>query len=167
MSEKIAIYAGSFDCIHSGHIEIIRRAVSLFPSRMVHVIVADNKNKKHFFTAEERYNIVIASLKDLEGKIKIVQFDGIISDYANDNNADVMIRGIRNATDLDYEIALEQFTRNTSKVETAYLTPYSEHLNTSSSLIRMFLQSDNVAEAKKYMDKDGFYTLTQILKNRS
>lgn len=167
MSEKIAIYAGSFDCIHSGHIEIIKRAVALFPTRIVHVIVADNRNKKHFFTADERYSIVEASLKELVGKIKIVKFDGIISNYANDNDADVMIRGIRDGVDLNYETALEQFTRNTSSAETVYLSPYTEHLNTSSSLIRMFLETDNVSEAKKYMDKDGFYTLTQILKNRS
>lgn len=163
---KRVIYAGSFDPIHSGHIDIIERAISLFPSRRVTVIVANNREKKHFLSIEDRMAVVSASLAHISDKIDVIMYEGIISDYANENDADVMIRGIRSGTDLEYEFNLEQFTRKTSKMETSYLTPKNEHINTSSSLVRMFLSTDNIAEAKSYMSKDGFYTMSEILKKK-
>ena len=164
---KRVIYAGSFDPIHNGHIDIIERAISLFPSRRVTIIVANNRDKKHFLSIEERIEIVKASLSHISDKVDIIMYEGIISDYANENNADVMIRGIRSGTDLEYEFNLEQFTRRTSKMETSYLTPTNEHINTSSSLVRMFVSTDNITEAKSYMAKDGFYTMSEILKKKS
>ncbi len=161
---KRVIYAGSFDPIHLGHIDIIERAVSLFPSRKVTVIVANNREKKHFLSITERMAVVKASLAHLDDKIEIIMYEGIISDYANENDADVMIRGIRSGTDLEYEFNLEQFTRKTSKMETSYLTPKNEHINTSSSLVRMFLTTANTVEAKAYMSKDGFYTMSEMMK---
>jgi len=161
---KRAIYAGSFDVIHNGHISIIERAISLFPTRLITVIVANNRDKKHMFNVDDRMAIVTASLAHLSDKVEIISFGGIISQWANDNNADIMIRGLRDGNDLTYEFSLEQFTRGTSKMETIYLSPFTEHLNTSSSLVRMYLQTDNVSEAKRYMDKDGFYTMNNILK---
>lgn len=163
---KKVIFAASFDPIHNGHIDIIKRAIQLYPSRDIHVIVADNRDKKHMFTIDERYEIVKASLHEFESNIKIVKFDGIISDYANKNNADIMVRGIRDGVDLSYEFNLEQFTRATSKMETSYLTPRTENLNTSSSLIRMFIKSGNISEAKNFMKKEGFYTMEEILKSQ-
>lgn len=164
---KRVIYAGSFDPIHLGHIDIIERAVSLFPSRRVTVIVANNRDKKHFLTIEQRMAVTEASLAHLADKIDIIKYEGIISHYANEQDADVMIRGIRSGTDLEYEFNLEQFTRATSKMETSYLTPKNDHINTSSSLVRMFLQTDNTTEAKTYMHKDGFYTMSELLKKAS
>ena len=161
---KRVIYAGSFDPMHLGHIDIIERAVSLFPSRKVTVIVANNRDKKHFLTIEQRMAITQDSLAHLDGKIDIIMYEGIISDYANENDADVMIRGIRSGTDFEYEFNLEQFTRKTSKMETSYLTPKNEHINTSSSLVRMFLQTNNTVEAKVYMSKEGFYRMTELIK---
>jgi len=163
MTHKV-IYPLSADPFTSGHKDIVQRMISLFPSREIHIIIANNRDKKHFFSSEERLDIVKASLDGLNLKnTKIILFDGILSDYAKANNADVMIRGIRNATDLDYEIKLEQFTRNTSDVETVYLTPYTEHLNTSSSLVRMFLETNNIQEAEKFMCKDGYKKMLEIV----
>lgn len=160
--KKVVIYPLSADPITSGHVEIVERTLKLFPDRKLHVVIANNRDKKHLFTAEQRKKIVEASLAHLGEKVKIVVTEGIITEYAIANNVDVMIRGIRNSTDFDYEINLEQFTRNTSKMETVYLSPYTAHLNTSSSLIRMFIQSDHIAEAKNYMQKDGYYKMIKI-----
>jgi pantetheine-phosphate adenylyltransferase len=161
---KNAIYAGSFDVIHNGHISIIERALELFPTRQVVVIVANNRDKKHYFSIDERMEIVNASLKHLKNKnIKIIAYEGIISEWANKNNADIMIRGLRDGNDLTYEFSLEQFTRASSNLETIYLSPFTEHLNTSSSLIRMFLQTNNIDKAKNFMNEKGFETMVKIL----
>jgi pantetheine-phosphate adenylyltransferase len=167
MTEKIAIYPGSFDPITNGHVDIIERATKLFIARKVHVVVANNRDKKHMFEIDERMAIAEASLSHLKDKIELVSFEGIISDYAKEKNADVLVRGIRDYTDFSYEIQLEQFTRQTSSLETVYLSPYTSHLNTSSSLVRMFIQSGNIAEAKNYMCKEGFYAMEEILKGKN
>lgn len=167
MTEKIAIYPLSADPMTSGHVDIIERTTKLFIARKVHVVIADNRDKNHMFTTDERMQIVEASLSHLKDKIEIVKYGGIISDYAKQHNADVMVRGIRNSTDFDYEIQLEQFTRQTSNVETVYLSPYTDHLNTSSSLIRMFIKSGNISEAKNFMCKNGFYVMEEILKSKN
>lgn len=166
MTDRIAIYAASFDPIHNGHIAIIDRATKLFIARKVHVIVASNLDKKHMFNIDERMEIVKNSLSHLKDKIEIISYSGIIADYINDNNVDVSVRGIRNSTDFSYEVQLEQFTRDTTGIETVYLSPYTNDLNTSSSLLRMFIQSGNIQEAKKYMNYNGCQTMVKILESR-
>lgn len=166
MGERIVIYPLSADPLTLGHVDIIERAVSIFPSRTLHVVIASNRTKKHLFTIEERMAIAEASVKHLDGKIKIVEYPGIISDYVNEHGVEVIVRGIRNGVDFDYEIALEQFTRNTTSAETVYLSPKTAHLNTSSSLVRMFIESGNIAEAKNFMSKDGYYKMGEIIKQK-
>lgn len=166
MTDRIAIYAASFDPIHNGHIAIIDRASKLFIARKVHVIVANNLDKKHMFDIDERMKIVENSLAYLKDKIEIISYSGIIADYIKENNVDVSVRGIRNSTDFSYEVQLEQFTRDTTSIETVYLSPYTHDLNTSSSLLRMFIQSGNVQEAKKYMNYDGYNTMINLLKSK-
>jgi pantetheine-phosphate adenylyltransferase len=73
----------------------------------------------------------------------------------DEHNVDVVIRGIRNATDLDHEIKLEQYLRRTSTAETVYLTPRTRNLNTSSTLVRMFLQTGKFEEAGRYMSTEA------------
>jgi pantetheine-phosphate adenylyltransferase len=162
---KKVIYAGSFDPIHSGHIDIIKRTMKLFPSREIVIIVANNRNKKHYFNIEERIKIVKKALSKIKN-IKIIKYEGIISEYAKENKAEVMIRGIRNGIDLDYEFNLEQFTRKTSKMETVYLTPKNKHINTSSSLIRMFIETKNKKKAKKYMNEKSYKKMSKFLKKK-
>ncbi len=159
MTDRIAIYAGSFDPIHNGHIAIIERAAKLFITRKVHVIVANNLDKKHMFNIDERISIVRKSLSHLKDKIEIISYSGIIADYIKENNVDVSVRGIRNSTDFSYEVQVEQFTRDTTGIETVYLSPYTQDLNTSSSLLRMFIQSGNIQDARKYMNAKGFSQL--------
>lgn len=165
---SIVIYPLSADPFTLGHKNVVERTAQLFPDREIHVIVADNRDKKHFFSIEERISIVEASLgKLIEKNVQVLGFDGILSDYATENEAGVIIRGIRNATDLDYEFKLEQFTRNTCPAETVYLTPLTDHLNTSSSLLRMFLQSGNTSKAEEFMDDKGFERMKEIIRFKS
>lgn len=162
--EGITIYAGSFDPIHSGHIDIIDRAIDLFPTRKLTVIVANNRDKKHLFSIEDRLKITKKALNKYENKINIIEYDGIISEYATKNNAEVMIRGVRSGVDFDYEFNLEQFTRQTSNMETSYLTPKTKHINTSSSLLRMFISSNNSSKCKSYMELESYKLMRESVR---
>ncbi|WP_028610456.1 pantetheine-phosphate adenylyltransferase [Paenibacillus harenae] len=143
-----AVYAGSFDPITLGHVSVIERAFRLF--REVHILVANNRSKKHHFTIEQRTELVSLSiLKD--DKIKIIPYEGIVADYINKHQIDAVIRGIRNATDFEYELQLEQYIRNTTLADTIYLSPYTHYMQTSSSLVRMFLMSGKSEHASSYM----------------
>lgn len=166
MAKKV-IYPLSADPFTLGHKSVVERIVELFPDREIHVIIADNRDKKHMFETHERLEITKASLEYPKfGNVKIIPYGGILSDYAEEHDVGVIIRGVRNATDLDYEIKLEQFTRATSHAETIYLTPYTEHLNTSSSLVRMFLQSNNLMRATRFMDPKAYRIMESFIEDR-
>lgn len=161
-----AIYPGSFDPITLGHLDIIGRSLKIFDE--VIVVVANNESKNHLFTFKQRKEIIDKSLEDLfvpEGKkLRVIGTDGIVSELANSLKADAIIRGIRNATDLDYEIRLEQYNRNTCNAETVYLSPSTEHLNTSSSLVRMFLQTGKSYLIDEYVSQNSIDYIKDILK---
>lgn len=159
-----AIYPGSFDPITLGHLNIIERALKIFDE--VIVVVANNDSKKHMFSFDERKRIIEESISDIKipenKQLYIIGTTGIVSDSVKEFNADAIIRGVRNATDLDYEIKLEQYTRNTCDAETVYLSPYTEHLNTSSSLVRMFLQTNKTNTIDKYLSKSAIKYISRI-----
>jgi pantetheine-phosphate adenylyltransferase len=101
-----AIYAGSFDPITLGHLSVIERAFKLFEN--VHIVIANNRSKKHHFSLEQRTELVKASVGgEYLNQVTIVPFEGIVANYINAHQIDVVIRGIRNVTDLDYELQLE------------------------------------------------------------
>ncbi|MBD2869573.1 pantetheine-phosphate adenylyltransferase [Paenibacillus arenilitoris] len=143
-----AVYAGSFDPITLGHVSVIERAIRLFSE--LHILVANNRSKKHHFTIEQRTELVVLSIPQDE-KIRVAPYEGIVADYINEHQIDAVIRGIRNATDFEYELQLEQYIRNTTMADTIYLSPYTHYMQTSSSLVRMFLNSDKTEHASTYM----------------
>ncbi|MBW7476799.1 pantetheine-phosphate adenylyltransferase [Paenibacillus oenotherae] len=150
-----AIYAGSFDPITLGHVSVIERAFKLFDQ--VHIVVANNRSKSHLFTLKQRTELVERSIpSQYAGRTVITPFEGIVADYINQYGIDAVIRGIRNATDLEYELQLEQYIRNTTSAETVYLSPYTQHMQTNSSLVRMFFQSGKHELASHYMSPDAY-----------
>jgi pantetheine-phosphate adenylyltransferase len=149
---KQAVYAGSFDPITLGHISVIERALNIFDH--IHIIVANNNNKKHSFTLFQRTEMVKASINN--HAITVVQYPGIVADYINLHNIDVVIRGIRNATDLEYELKLEEFIRRTTCAETVYLSPHAIHMQTSSSLVRLLFETGKGEHASMYMNPKAF-----------
>lgn len=148
-----AIYPGSFDPFTLGHLNILERATRMFDQ--IDIVLANNSAKSYYFTSEQRITIVNKSIEDLLSQtntdIRILLYDGIIADYINEQQIHVILRGIRGSTDLDYEIRLEQYNQKASCAETIYLTPQTEHLNTSSSLVKMFLQSGKLNLASDYL----------------
>ena len=133
MQQK-AIYPGTFDPVTNGHVDLIRRAVKIFPQ--VIVAVASNKVKKPFFSLETRIALLEEALVDVDG-VRVVGFEGLLIDFAKEQQAGIILRGIRAVSDFEYEFQLAGMNRKLSKaVETVFLTPSEELMCISSSLVR-------------------------------
>jgi pantetheine-phosphate adenylyltransferase len=160
-----AIYHGSFDPMTKGHIDVIEKALHIFDE--IYVVVAINPDKKHMFDILGRTNMVDLSLSNIKipenKKIFIVSYEGIISNLAKELKVNSMIRGMRNAHDMQDEYAIEQFTENSTDKEviTVYFSPRPEHIFTSSTLVRNFIKGGFFEKCEKYIDKNVF----EYLKN--
>jgi pantetheine-phosphate adenylyltransferase len=130
----VAIYAGSFDPITRGHEDVIRRAGE-FVDRLV-VAVAANSAKQPLFTLDERLELIKAALAN-ESWIEIKKFDGLLVDFARQENASLIIRGLRAVSDFEYEFQMALMNRHLSpKLETVFMVPSVETTYISSSIIR-------------------------------
>lgn len=127
---------GSFDPVTLGHLSVIRRAKNL--SDKLIVLVVHNPNKKNLFSAEERVALIQESLKELElSGIEVRQSStGLLANIAKDLGAEVLIKGLRTAADLDYELQFASMNRDLTGVETVFLPTEPQYSQTSSSLIR-------------------------------
>lgn len=131
---KKAIYPGTFDPITNGHIDIVKRAASLFEEVIVAVVKEPSKDT--FFSFEDRLDMVKATTKKIRG-VKVKGFDGLVVDYAANNNVRVIIRGIRMISDFEYEFQMALTNRNLDpKIETLFLMPHPQYSFISSRLIK-------------------------------
>lgn len=129
-----AIYPGTFDPITNGHIDVIHRASNLFDS--ITVAVAKNTSKNPMFDETTRVQLIQENFKG-SSNIEVIAFDGLIVDLANKLGAVALIRGLRVASDFEYEFQMAQMNRHLNqKIETVYLMPTEEHFFTSSNLIK-------------------------------
>lgn len=132
--EKTVIYAGTFDPITNGHLDIIERVSHLF-GRVI-VAVAQNASKQPMLTLDERVSLVKQSCHALQN-VEAVGFSGLLVDFAQAHNASCLIRGIRGADDIDYEIQLAQLNHKlSSRVETLFFPPSVEWRYLSSTMVR-------------------------------
>ena len=131
---KTAICPGSFDPVTYGHIDIIRRAASLFDKVIVAVLV--NVEKKRWFSIEERMYLLKKTVGDIQN-VEIAGFDGLLVDFAAEHDAGVIVKGLRAVSDFEYEfqMALTNNKLNNS-IETVFLTTSSEHMYLSSSIVK-------------------------------
>ena len=131
---KKAIYPGTFDPITNGHIDIIKRAVSIFDEVLVSVVKSPSKNT--FFSYQERIALVKEVAKDIKGA-KVQGFDGLVVDFARKRGAKVIVRGLRMISDFEYEFQMALTNRNLApEVETIFLMPHPEYSFISSRLIK-------------------------------
>jgi len=129
-----AIYPGTFDPITHGHSDLIQRAARLFDH--VIVAIAANPTKKPFFPLEKRVALAQAVLANLPN-VEVSGFDSLLVDYANERNAQVIVRGLRAVSDFEHEFQLASMNRRLApKVETLFLTPAEQYAYISSSLVR-------------------------------
>ena len=130
----IAIYPGTFDPITLGHENIAHRATRIFDK--VIVAVAFNSSKQCFFSFEERVGLVKAVFKEYK-EIEVIGFNGLLMDFVEAQNAQVVIRGLRAVSDFEYEFQLAGMNRKLyPNVETLFLTPSEQFTFVSSSLVR-------------------------------
>ena len=128
------IYAGSFDPVTYGHLDIIHRAKAIFGE--VVVAVLNNKNKPGFCTVEERLRLLRETLEGEEG-IEVDHFEGLLVDYAKEKNIGIVVRGLRSNSDFENEYTVAMANKNYgTNLETVFLLTTQEHLFISSSLAR-------------------------------
>lgn len=129
-----AIYPGSFDPVTFGHLDIIRRAASLVDELIVGVL--NNNAKSPLFSVEERVKMLVEVTKDINN-VKIVPFEGLLVDFANRMEADMVVRGLRAITDFEYELQMAQTNHKLSpSVETIFLTTSLEYSYLSSTIVK-------------------------------
>ena len=135
--KKIAIYPGSFDPITNGHIDLIHRASKLFDK--VIVGITQNSKKSSFLNIDDRINAAMIALKAIDN-IEILSFDTLLVDFANEQNAQVILRGLRAVSDFEYEFQLSGMNKHLNpNIETLFMTPAEQYANISSSLVREIL----------------------------
>jgi pantetheine-phosphate adenylyltransferase len=130
---RIAVYPGTFDPITLGHEDIVRRAADLFDE--VIVAVAGSTSKSTLFTLEER--VALAKSVFSAKNIRVMGFDGLLMQFVQEQGAQMVIRGLRAASDFEYEFQLAGMNRKLyPKLETLFLTPAEQYMFVSSSLVR-------------------------------
>lgn len=132
---KSAIYPGSFDPVTLGHLDIIKRAASIFDELIVAVL--NNSEKSSLFSVDERVNMLKDITCDIPN-VKIESFSGLTLDYALEKDAPVLIRGLRAVTDFEYELQIAQTNRKFSndQVDTMFLITSLEYAYLSSSVVK-------------------------------
>lgn len=130
----IALYAGSFDPITLGHLDIIKQGSKIFEKLLIGVAV--NPDKKGFLPVEKRTELIKECTKHFSN-IEVYSFDGLTVDFAKEHNATVLLRGLRNASDFEYEKQLSEINSKLNpNIETVFLTSNPEHNIISSSAVR-------------------------------
>lgn len=133
-----AVYPGTFDPITRGHEDLVRRAVRLFDH--VVVAVAESRNKGAFFSMEERVEMTREVLADVP-QVRVEGFSSLLIDFVAEQGAIAVLRGLRAASDFEYEFQLAGMNRNLKPdIETLFLTPSDEYMFISASMIREIAQ---------------------------
>jgi pantetheine-phosphate adenylyltransferase len=137
-----AIYPGSFDPVTYGHIDLIKRAQDIFSE--VIVAVAHNPQKKPIFSVKERVKLLKNATEDLKG-VTVVDFGGLVIDYARRQKVKVLVRGLRMISDFEYEFQMALTNRKLDpNIETIFLMPHESYSYLSSRLLKeaAFLGAD-------------------------
>lgn len=134
-NKKIAIYPGSFDPLHQGHIQIIKKALKLFD--FLYVIVSFNPDKNNQSDIQKRFNDVKDKLKDFSNIKVLKNTNRFTAEIANDLNANFIIRSARNINDFNYELELAAGNKKINdNLETILIVPDYDFINYSSTLLR-------------------------------
>jgi pantetheine-phosphate adenylyltransferase len=141
----VALYAGTFDPVTLGHVDIVRRGAELF-DRVVCAVGA-RAEKTTIFTAEERVSLLREAVKGIRN-VAVAPFQGLVVDFAREQGASVLLRGVRNTTDWEYENRMALTNRRLLEgIETVLLVASPEHAFLSSTLIKeILLAGGSVAE---------------------
>ena len=132
--KKIAVYPGSFDPITYGHIDIIKRGLTIFDE--IIVAVANNSQKNSLFTTDERVELIQDVVKG-EGRVTVDTFGGLLIDYVSSRGAHVIIRGLRAISDFEYEFQIAQMNSSIGReIETLFMMTSLQYGYLSSSIVK-------------------------------
>lgn len=131
---RIAVFPGSFDPITTGHVDLVNRALPLFDH--IHIGIGINRKKETFYTLEQRKSWIRAVFSN-NPKVSVDAFEGLTVEYCHKVGAQYLLRGLRNASDFDYEKTISQINHIVGKkVETIFLISKPELSHVSSSIVR-------------------------------
>jgi len=128
-----AVFPGSFDPITNGHLDVIHRSVKIFDELIV--AVGDSPSKDALFSGEQRVKMIQELVTEIP-EVKVARFTGLTVEYVKSQDAQVIVRGLRNLTDVQYEFQLAMTNRAVSGVETVFIMTDEKYGFTSSTLIR-------------------------------
>ena len=140
-AHRCAVYPGTFDPIHNGHIDIIRRCVEIFDEVIVAVAYNPHKDSA-LFTADERVALIQESIRDLEPRARVDKFSGLSVDYAERIGAKVIIRSLRAVTDFEYELGMTHMNK--------YMKPHIESIFLFANPALFFSASHLIKEVASY-----------------
>ena len=130
----LAVYPGSFDPLTNGHVDIISRGARLFDRIIVAILV--NAEKSPLFTMEERVEITRSVFKT-HSNVEVDTFDGLLVDYVERREAQVIVRGLRAVSDFEFEFQMVLMNRRLRpKIETVFMMPAEQYTYISSRLIK-------------------------------
>ena len=135
---RIAVCPGSFDPITVGHLDLAERAAAIFDRVILCVMV--NGEKKHMFTLDERLELARAAAAHLPN-VEAAACGGLLADFAREQGACALVKGVRGGTDLDWEMQLAQIKRDLfPRLDTVLLPAQPEHMHISSTMVREMLR---------------------------
>ena len=156
-----AVYPGTFDPMTMGHVDLVKRASKLFDS--VIIAIASSDSKKPMFSLDERIEIGNKIFAD-DPKVEVVGFSGLLVNFAKDNDANILIRGLRVVADFEYEFQLANMNRAMSPdIESVFLTPKEEYSYISSSLVKEIATMGG--DVTRFVDAVTLEALNQKIKN--
>lgn len=130
---KKAVFPGSFDPLTLGHTDIIDRALPLFDA--IILAIGTNSSKKYMFSLEDRLHFLKETYKN-ESKVKVETYKGLTVDFCKSQNAGFLLRGLRNAQDLEFEKAIGQTNYKMAGIESVFLISSSGKAHISSTIVR-------------------------------
>lgn len=163
---KVALYPGSFDPFTNGHLDILERAAHMF-DRII-ITVAVNNKKKSVFTGTERVDLIRETIENYEwsDKVEIEQFTGLLINFARKKDVNILLRGVRQISDFEYEFRMALTNRRLApEIDTVFLMPDEQLTFISATIVKEVAEwggdlssfvPDNVAEAlrEKYQVKN-------------
>ena len=136
---KTAIFPGSFDPITLGHKDIIEKSLNIFDS--VIIGIGQNSEKEYMFSAERRKQFVEETFKSINN-IEVKIYDELTVDFCKKNNADFIIRGLRNVSDFEFEKSIALTNRKLSGIETLFLLTSAKNSYISSGIVRDLIKNN-------------------------
>lgn len=131
---KIAVYPGSFDPVTLGHMDIIQRTSQMFDKVIIGVL--NNRAKSPLFSVEERVNM-LKEVTNGQPNVEVQSFGGLLIDFVRQNQAQIVVRGLRAITDFEYELQMAQTNRVMApEVDTVFLTTNLRYSYLSSSIVK-------------------------------